>query len=159
MTSFYSIIFPCLAFTTISYIQKGGNLAEKGQPIIFQAARTLELPEIDDAKKKHRGISKRTEGFASLTDSDAPLEKRVKKEKKIKKEKRDESLNYGKNDGNSSRSNSLGLSMCSTKSDSNSKKKKKIKQELMHIDDSSSSDKADNDCVILVEGSDVIEID
>lgn len=126
------------AYTTFSYIKKGTNLAKKGDQIIFYGARVLSLPVIRNLKKSG--------GATSNGDSDAPPAKKVKKEKPWN------------SDGNSSSNNVLDVSRGSSKNDSSSKKKKKREHERKRDPDSSSSEKAD-DCVILVEGSDIIEID
>lgn len=127
------------AFTSLSYVKKGNELAHKNDHIDFYGARVLPLPVLKKPKNKMKNKTNADDSICS-TDSDAPLVKRVKKEK-------------SKNAHRSS-------SSAKETDESKSKKKKTSKHEIEHQTGSESvdSDNAD-DCVILVEGSDIIEID
>lgn len=134
--------FHFTAYSTISYIKKGSKIAQENDRIVFYGARVLNLPEpIESTKNGDESI------YVNDSDGGPPT-------KKIKKEKSRHS------EGKSSSEKSLDVSRSSSKSESTSKKKKRIKHEKdKHSESySSQSEKAD-DCVILVEGSDVIEID
>lgn len=130
------------AYATFSYIRKGKKVIDKDDRVVFYGARVLMLP--DFKKNANTSVSNGEESIC-LSDSDAPLVKRVKKEKKPKSKNSEE--------------NSFNESNISTSSSSTKKRKKtKSHKEPHSAMDSSECDKAD-DCVILVEGSDVIEID
>lgn len=138
--------FHFTAYTTISYIKKGNKIAQENDRIVFYGARVLSLPPIIDQTQSNGGEKSSNEEYVYVTDSDAPPSKKIKREKS---KHLDES---------NSTDNQLDVSRSSSKSDSSSKKKKKSKHEKKRDSESTSSDKGD-DCVILVEGSDVIEID
>ncbi|XP_031620105.1 ATP-dependent DNA helicase Q1-like [Contarinia nasturtii] len=92
--------------------------------------------------------SSTTDDYVYVTDSDAaPPIKKVKKEKSRKTD-----------DGGVSETSFMDASISSSKSDSKRKKKSKHEKKRHSDVNVSPSDKAD-DCVILVEGSDIIEID
>lgn len=142
------------AFTTFSYVKKGNKLAQDGDRIIFYGARVLNLPNIDNVQNvQSNRVRKNTHSSDSecvvLTDSNAPPNKKMKKEK------------ITNTDLNTSSKSMLNESISSTKStESNSnKKKKRNKTDKKQITESISSEKDDDDCVILIEGSDVIEVD
>lgn len=137
-------------YTTLSYIKKGNKNVQKDDRIVFYGARVLNLP---DTNALQRTMKCGGDSIAG-TDSDAtsiaaPPRKKVKREKSERR-----------SDGNISSSSLLDASRTSSASDISSKKKKHGKSETKHNSESSTSEtgKADDD-VIIVEGSDVIEID
>lgn len=140
--------FHFTAYTTISYIKKGDRIVDETDRIIFYGARVLLLPERKEFPKKEK---ENGEESVYLTDSDAPPAKKVKKEKKSK-------IN-----GNNSSSHSeqeSNVSMNSSRHESSPKKKNKSKHKKTQRSRSNSpASELGDDCVILVEGSDVIEID
>lgn len=179
--------FHFTAYNTISYINKSGRIVNEGDRIIFYGARVLLLPEQSKIKKEistpTKTSTKNSEDCVYVTDTDAPPAKKIKKEKKsrsnentsqsehelssmtdsdvplakrVKKEKKH------KSNGKSSHSEmDLNVSTTSSKHESSPKKKKKSKHNKKgpsEEPDEPSPDQ-DDECVILVEGSDVIEID
>lgn len=136
------------AYTTISYIKKGKRDAIVSDRIFFHCARVLTLPQLEKTNKKSKSKSTLNGDECVITDSEAPPAKKIKKEKS-------RSI-----DRNSSSDKDFNESTISSKSESTTKKKKKTKHDKKHQfePNSSQNDKAD-DCVMLIEGSDVIEID
>lgn len=142
--------FHFTAYSTISYIKKGDRIVDETDRIIFYGARVLLLPERNEFTKKEKQAKKANEEESVyLTDSDAPPAKKVKKEKKSKT-----------NGASSHSEQELNVSMNSSRHESSPKKKKKSKHEKTEQSMSNSpASEVGDDCVILVEGSDVIEID
>lgn len=140
--------FHFTAYSTISYIKKGSRIAQENDRIVFYGARVLNLPNLD-AISSHDSQSNGDESiYVNDSDSGPPV-------KKMKKEKprNSESMTCSEK--------SLDVSRCSSNGESSSKKKKRSKHEKERHSKShsSQSDDAPDDCVMLVEGSDVIEID
>lgn len=143
--------FHYTAFSTICYIKKGKIFVTEEDRIIFYGARVLLLPELNKIQKENITVKDDDLDSVTVTDSDAPPAKKIKKEKR------------SKSSGNSSQEQEMNVSMNRSKHESSPKKKKKSKhKEKRHSESTSpnspSSEKGD-DCVILIEGSDVIEID
>lgn len=145
--------FHFTAYTTLSYIKMGNKIAQKDDRIVFYGARVLNLPDINAMQSAWNNDTKLKDSISTGTDTDAASIGTAPARKKVKREK------YQTNDDQNGSSNSLmDTSRLSSVSDTSVKKKKKRKSEKKHNSESSISEKPDDD-VILVEGSDVIEID
>lgn len=146
-------------YTTLSYIKKGNKSVQKDDRIVFYGARVLNLPETNALHRKIiKGDGKSNGKDKDLTigtDSDATsvaATTAAPPRKKVKREKSE------RNDGNNSSNSLMDTSKISPTSDTSSKKSRKRKSNKKHSSESSTSERVDDD-VILVEGSDVIEID
>lgn len=145
-------------YTTLSYIKKGNKIVQKDDRIVFYGARVLNLPDTNALQRTMKNGGEKTNGKESVvgTDSDATSTSiAAPPRKKVKREKSE------RNDGNSSSSSFMDTSKTSSTSSNSgtsSKKKKQRKSDKKHRSESSTSDTPDDD-VILVEGSDVIELD
>lgn len=115
-------------------------------------ASVIDTPTSSKSKSTKRqcneNISSTIEECVYITDSDTAVPtKKVKKEKSRKSD-----------DGGVSETSFMDTSVASSKSDSKRKKKSKHDKKRHSDANGSTSEKAD-DCVMLVEGSDIIEID
>lgn len=133
--------FHFTAYSTISYIKKGSRIAQENDRIVFYGARVLDLPAIHAVSSNNGESQSNGNDSIYVNDSDGgPPVKKVKKEK--------------------SRHSESDTSRNGSRSDSSTKKKKKSKHgKDRHSESHSSQHEKADDCVILVEGSDVIEID
>lgn len=130
------------AYTTFSYIKKGEKRAQNGDRIIFYGARTFNLPELNQSNSIDYATSNGV-NTPTPTNSGAPPTKKIKREKSKSKDRN--SLN---ND-----------SLPNVSKDNLKVKKKKISNSEKDSKSESVSNEQGDDCVILDEGSDIIEID
>lgn len=124
-------------YTTYSYIKKGPNVANTNDRIIFYGARVLNLPEIDEKEWK--------DDCAYVSTEVQPPAKKVKKEKSRisdEKQRREKSVDTSLNGS----ADEINLSKLS---------KRKRKSEKHHKHKLNSS----GDCKVLVDTSEIIEID
>lgn len=136
-------------YTTLSYIKKGNKKVQTDDRIVFYGARVLNLPDTNALQRTIKA------GRDSITGTDSDANSiAAPPRKKVKREKSERS------DGNNSSCSLMDTSRTSSTSDNSSKKKKHRKLGKQHNSESSTSETANgDDDVILVEGSDVIELE